>query len=280
MKPILAFLTLFLCIQFGTSQSIVKPDKKWEGYYEINFNNWFQAKFRNSTKTIEGKEYIELMYKVEPGGWFEGSRRYYREEDNKVYRYEDGAEKIVLDLGLSVGDTIVLEDNFGDVFEFFPIRVTDTIIFNKQLKLLEMRVRPENEDVSNVPHVWIEGVGDVGFFFDGEYVFGNINARPIFCVSDDRKVYSALTMCPDLVSTTAASDSDRIDFWYDQASKKLYLKNISNASLDVYSLIGEKVRTYDNVEEYNGLVLNQISMEMCVVVVRDGPKVKSKILRL
>ena len=280
MKPILTTLALLMFYQFGFSQSIVVPDKKWEGLYGTNPDNWFQAKFRSITKTIDENDYLELMYKVEPGGWFEGSRRYYREESNKVYRYVDGEEKLVLDLGLSVGDTVELVDDFGDRFEFFPIRVVDTLVFNNQLRKLEMRVKLQNGEVSNVPHLWVEGVGDVGFFFDAEYVFGNLNATPIFCVSEDDPFYSTGLTCPNLVSTPEISDRKEFDFRYDQVNKKFYLENESDASLEIYSLLGQILYTYNVVDKINGVDLSLIPAEICVIVIRDGNHIHSKLLKL
>jgi len=279
MNQFILLIGLLIFCQDANGQKIVIPEKRWEGLYESNPHNYFQAEFRSSSKWIDGNEYYELMYKVDDG-WFEGVRHYFREEDEKVYRLVDGEEKIVLDFGLAVGDTIELTDDFGSRFKFFPIRVVDTIIYNKVLRKMNMRIKPENEDVSNVPHVWIEGVGDTGFFFDAEHVFGNQNSSSVFCVRENGAFYSSGMMCPELVSSSDLPENDKIEFRYEPNTKMIFLEDESIISLKIYSVLGERIFSLSNLEYTREVDLSTIHSAMCVIVFENKNGFRSTILKL
>jgi len=276
-------INIVVCLLFLQStlfsQVLVVPSKKWEGIYLANPDNYFQSQFRPELQLIEGVEYFELMFKVHEG-WFEGVNQYYRQENDKVYRLYEGEEKLIFDFGLSVGDTIKITDNFGDRFDFFPIRTTDTLIFNKQLRKLEMRVKPENKPVSTVPHVWIEGVGDTGFFFGNGFVFGNQNSSPIFCVRDNGHFYSAGIQCPDLISNVNLIDFEEPSFIYYSSTKVLEVRKIATSRLDLYSISGERLQSYDIDEHNNKIDISSVHQQICVVVLFDGQSYSSKMLKL
>ena len=279
MRTILRTICLVvLCHSLSGQQTVVK-NKKWEGFTDLNPDNTFQAKFRNVSKEIEGKDYLELMYKTEDG-WFEGVKKYYRQEGKKVYRKDDGEERLIYDFGLSVGDTLQLSDQQGAIFDFFPIRTVDTLILGKSYRKLEMRVKPEGGAASNVPHVWIEGIGDTGFFFGEDYIFGNQNASPIFCVSESFPVYSALLMCPGLVSTSDKETVKEPAFFYDQALKVIHLNDDAVEWVDVFSTTGERLASFRVEENASTVALDEIRAQMCLIVLRTSHSLESKILRL
>ncbi len=214
------------------------------------------------------------------GGWFEGVRQYFRQQDGKVYRLYEDEERLILDFGLAIGDTIEIGDDFGGRFEFFPIRMTDTTIYNQQLRKLEMRVKPENEPVSNVPHVWIEGVGDTGFFFGSGYVFGNLNSTPLFCVRDNGPFYSAGMQCPDLLSSTHPIDLEVPNFIYSPMRKMLVIKNKKLKRVDLFSISGERINSYGLDENNNEIDISSIFQKLLVIVLFDGKSYKSNILKI
>lgn len=255
------------------------PDKKWEGYYNANPNNIFQSEFRSTSKLIGGINYYELTYKVD-GGWFEGVKQYYREVDDKVYRLYQGEEKLIFDFGMEVGDTIAITDDFGARFEFFPIRTTDTLIYNNSLRKLELRVKPENEPVSSVPHVWIEGVGDTGYFFGNGSVFGFQNVSPVYCVRENGFFFSEGMECERLSTTTNSTPDEVVDFIYDRSKRMVFVKNEEVTRLDLYTISGERMISYSIDENNTEIDLSMLNQRLCVVVLFDGKSYDSKILKL
>ena len=273
------FLLLFLYIEC-CSQRIVIPNKQWEGINYQYPQSTFNSKFNSEYKVIDGKSYIELKYKVE-GGWFQGVKQYYREEDNKVYRLYEGNERVIYDFTLNVGDTILISDDNGKRYDFFPIRTTDTTILNRVLRKLEMRVIPEgNETVSTEKHVWIEGVGDTGFFFGNGEVFNNQKASVINCVKETTFFYAGGQFCPGYIPTKTEDEPIETNFHYDQFSKKIIIKNDEIQSLNIYTISGMKIRSIQITEIYNEIDVSDIKQHICVIVLFDGKSYSSKILKL
>jgi hypothetical protein len=280
MKSIITLFFLLFSFIVGYGQRIVIANKQWEGFKNEYPQGNYNSKFRSESKVIDGKVYNELMYKVE-GGWFEGVKQYYREEDNKVYRLYDGEERVIFDFTLNVGDTILISDDNGKKYDFFPIRTADTTILNRVLRKLEMRVIPENsQTVSSEKHVWIEGVGDTGFFFGYGVVFNNQKATPINCVKEGSFFYAAAMFCPGYMPTNTDDDPTEIDFHYDQFSKVIIIKNDKIKSLNIYTISGMKLRSIQITESIKHIDVSNIDQHLCVVVLFDGISYSSKILKL
>ncbi len=68
MKTLRFLVFLFFLPSALYSQQIVIPNKKWEGTYLGNPNQYFQAKFRANSEIIAGIEYYELMTKWQAAG--------------------------------------------------------------------------------------------------------------------------------------------------------------------------------------------------------------------
>jgi len=281
MKEIVIILFLILSQNFIYSQKIVIANKQWEGANFQNPEDIYNSKFRSNEENIDGKKYRELTYKVE-GGWFEGVKQYYREEDNKVYRLFEGEERVILDFTLEVGDTIQVSNDAGEKFDFVPYRTSDTIIQNKIRRKLEMRGYPVAWTTNNPEkHVWIEGVGDTGFFFGSGEVYGNIIASPIYCVREGGYIYGAGMFCPNFVLITDVEDKEfETSFRYNRLSKRLYLDSDKIKQIDIYSITGIKLNSFTISGSYNEIDISMIDLPLCVVVVFDGKEFISKILKI
>jgi hypothetical protein len=278
MKPIITLVLLCFFTNQISSQQIVVQDKQWEGNEAVNPLNNFNAKFRAETKVINDEIYNELLFKVEEG-WFEGVKQYYREENNKVYRLYQNEERVIYDFTLNVGDTILISDDNNQQYKFFPIRTVDTTIFNNVLRKLEMRVILEgSQTVSSEKHVWIEGVGDTGFFFGFGEVYNNQNATPINCVRDNSVFYSAGSQCPII---SAVEDIPIVpEILYDSYAKLLLIKSDDVQRVILYDMSGSLIRSFDIDDTIQELDLNSINTQICVVVYYSKTSYSSKIIKL
>lgn len=279
MKSLILLLFLIFSFNSVSGQRIVVGDKQYEGIDYTNNQKIFNSKFRSFYKVINGINYRELMYKVSDG-WFEGVNQYYREEDDKVYRLYEGEERVILDFTLNVGDTIQISDDDANNYKFFPIRTVDTVIFNRTLRKLEMRVIPEgSQTVSTEKHVWIEGIGDPGFFFGTGNVFNNQDASPLFCVREISTFFSAGMGCPNILSSNKTEILEP-DFHYDQFSKIVHVKNDRAERIDIYSIGGIKLKSKHFTKENREINLNDLDQQLCVIVLFDGDSYSSKILKI
>ena len=278
MKKYLFILMSLIVSTSIFSQRIVIENKQYEGINTVYPSEVFQTKFRATTKEINGKEYRELMYKVDDG-WYEGVQKYYREEEEKVFCLYEGQERVILDFSLNVGDSILIVDEYDKEYTFFPILTRDTFILNKKLRKLDMRVQLENGEVSTVPHVWIEGVGDTGFFFGNGLVFGNQSATPLFCVRDNGVLYSAGMQCPEFLTSIQDVDEELL-FKYDSSSRILHINSNESKNVSIYSITGARLANYELTESNLEINLNTFNQSICVLAFFDGIGVKSKILRI
>lgn len=280
MKPFTALLILVFISHLSFSQKLVKANKKWEGTkFEYPQTN-FQSKFRSETHYINDQVYYELMYKVKEG-WFEGVQQYYRQENDKVFRLYEGEEKLIYDFSLTVGDTIQLSDDDGKKYAFFPVRTADTTIFNKTLRKLEMKVIPENSStVSSAKHVWIEGVGDIAFFFGYGEVFNNQKASLIHCVKESSFFYSAGTQCPELISSTEFINEVENYFAYNNVTKYLEILNEDVDIVQIYKLSGQLIKSFSISQKNEILDLSSMDQTLIVVVAIGEYGHVSKIISL
>ena len=290
MKPLILILILFFifCNDSILSQKIVIANKQWEGdQFDFPFGPIipFNSKFRTTYQVIDGINYRELLYKVD-GGWFEGVRQYYREEDNKVYKLYEGEERAILDFTLNVGDTMQVRNDTGEKFDFVPYRTNDTIIQNIKRRKLELRAYPVQGNSNDFEkHVWIEGVGDIGFFFGNGIAYKNQRASLVYCVKESSSyIYGAAMLCPNFIlfpNTTNTKEKDLVpNYFYDINSNVIHIKNVKINSLEVYSIGGIKLKSHIVNSSNNAIDLSTIDLPLCVVVVFDGETYQSKVLKL
>ncbi len=283
MKPLTLLFILFFCHNVLLSQNIVINNKQWEGdQFDLPFGpiTPYNSKFRSNTKEINGLTYRELLFKVE-GGWFEGSGQFYREENNKVYKWYNGQERVILDFTLNVGDTIQVSNDTGELFDFIPYRTVDTTIQNIVRRKLEINAYPADGSAS-IPekHVWIEGIGDTGFFFGNGIVYNNLYASVVYCVKEVVYIFGALMFCPEFMPTSTEEEGLITNFYYDINSNQIHINNEEIKRLDIYSINGARLRSY-SISKINKVVdLSEIDLPLCVIVLNDGKTYESKILRL
>lgn len=282
MKNILITLLLIICKGFVFSQGIVVHGKEWHGAKFLDPDETFISRIGTNEVTIDGKIYRELTYQVE-GSVFEGVGQFYREEGNKVYRLYEGEERVIYDFTLEVGDSIRVRNDKGEQFDFVPYRTVDTIIQNIIRRKLEMRGYPVDWTTSNPEkHVWIEGVGDTGFFFGFGEVYGNLQGAPIYCVREGHYIFGAGAFCPHfvLISNVEKEEVNEDFLRYEPISKQLYIDHDKVEKVDLYSITGAKVKSVPVNKSQNHLDLNDIDLQLCVVVIYNGKNFISKILRL
>ena len=285
MKNFLLLLVILLFSNDVFGQLTVRSNKQWEGdQYDLPFGNdkYFNAKFRNTPKLINGKVYHEMTFKV-PDCWFEGNQHFYRQDGDKVYELYNDEEKLILDFGLEVGDSIVLSNETGERFMFVANRVVDTLILDIERKKLEFKASPiDGNPNSSEKHVWIEGVGDIGFFFGNRIVYGNQRASVVFCAKEIDYIYGSGEFCPFFFTSTDVVNEEVLpDYYFDPENRKILLQNDEIILLEIYGLDGAKLATFSNG---NGLSteidLSDIHASIILVVVSDGRSFKSQILRL
>jgi hypothetical protein len=160
-------LTLFqwfiiTSIVIGKSQSpdtkFVNPDNIWQvsspGWI-TKASNW-QISFSKDDTLIQGKYYYEEMIDNEENPGWKGTKKFYREEDGKVYVLNNNSELLEYDFNLLPGDSII-----GLYLEKKYVRTLDYIITKDGLerKKLTLDLYCNGKFQNSV--IWIEGIGEI-----------------------------------------------------------------------------------------------------------------------
>ena len=144
-------------------ESFLDPDKTWtEGFFG-NQDIWsFKYRFDSTSTVLGGREYNQLLitYSENSQTW-QPSGTFIREIDNQLYEYGGGADQIIYDFNLVVGDTFHL-GNEVIIHDLLVTNVDTIALLNGDLKrrLFLQPINPVDPNADNTI-TWIEGIGNL-----------------------------------------------------------------------------------------------------------------------
>jgi len=253
MKTI-AFILAFIFTQVlytQTYEPLLDANKKWNTLWEFAnlggedgppvsfFYNTTSSELSEEV-SVEGVNYHQLI--------IDGADNniYFREEDQKVYRYpgisED--EDIVYDFTLEVGDEIILPNNIDGRYETWQVTAVSYEFFagaeRKNIHLVSTyNEYEEREDI------WYEGVGSLfGFAYSGSY-FSVDNASILLCYHyNDEVLYQIGESCMINTANVYNETTHPFSIYPNPTTRTLTIQsNFTNYSIAIYNLLGEVVLT-------------------------------------
>ena len=148
----------------GAYHPLLDPNNQWNvGFWEMQSPDTDSRRYRFSpgATKINGLDYYQLLFSNEESGYeWQGDALFFREDDQKVWIYDNGTEKLLYDFALEKGDTF-RTDNQDDIY--LIVADTDSIELLNGEKRKAIHLYCSNEtDIDNLwfgLQTWVEGIG-------------------------------------------------------------------------------------------------------------------------
>lgn len=224
------------------SPKLVNDKVSWVETEYSGFNGSIVSlryKFSNDSFQYEQHYYRELLTSDEEfGNNFVGLKRYFREDNNKIFEYINNEELLMYDFNLALLDTINIKNlNSGISIPLYASQVKDSITLEngEKRKSLEINCKGFEQIFTK----WIEGIGSTnGFLSVYESCSFDINVFLTCFYINDNLVYRN----PDFNNCWTTS-TEEINM------RKFAI--VPNPSRDKISIIGDI--EFDNVNVYTAV---------------------------
>ena len=278
-------------IRFGENRisdnQLVHPHVHWierETYMTSPNSRTTRYKFSEVEYTFDDKEYRELLYNYdELNDDFEGTGRYFREEDQRVYEYAGDREYLMYDFNPEDGQVITLESlnwTGGIPFEVTLDYYDPIELMNGEMRNVLGLICP-SEDVPE--QYWIEGIGSpLGFLDAPSTCFTDRNTQLRCFFRNDTLLYKdhSIAECwlPSSVNEVVQPE---IDIWPNPTNNQIQIETkIPFDKVRVISSIGTQVKEFSgNTSTVNmsdllsGLYYLQIEQKGQVIAVEKIIKI-------
>ena len=207
----------------------------------MTFVNWLSG-----DTLVNGVSYTRVMKNVNGEG-NSSLMALLREENGKVWRYQDGVHEVLLyDFTASVGDALFGDDSF--VVDSISIEQIGGVDRRKLWFGLEYDFVGDPITVET----WIEGIGsDLGLLCSGTYNVTGGYYRALCFHQNGELIWQNPEYDACIITTVEEIEDAGISIYPNPAKESMTIDGIGVSEVQVYNAIGQLVKTIQGTNEVN-----------------------------
>jgi Secretion system C-terminal sorting domain len=258
----------FFDCSISNNIKFVSEDNQWiHKYYDGQNTYSYKSKFDFADKTVfDGKTYYALKSSnMELGTVYNNFLGYYREENGRVYIYDNGKERIKYDFNLVEGDTFAYEYAVNQWLEY-RVKEVKTKTFYGNFPFTSKVITLQCLDFETYTFDWVQGAGELETGI--QCAFDGINTY-LSCFFQNNVLVLKTNPLEDC--WTVNTDEPGLSSWEiypNPAYDKLVVNsNVSVENVEIYTLQG----TRHNASKYNdGIDISALPVGIYTVKILFG----------